>query len=86
MKKQEPPISFPEFQTVWLKCVSAMDLLVMEKGYDALTAENICKLTGLPVPAIEIYFGRLDVLLKMYDGISLLEQDHKIRSRAARPN
>ena len=79
MKKQQQPIDFFEFQTVWLKCVSAMDRLIMEKGYEALTSENICKYTGLTEKAIDAYFGSMDILLKMHDGIILLEQQFKTK-------
>lgn len=47
MKRENPPISLSEFQAVWMKCLSAMDRIIIEKGYNALTSENICGYTGL---------------------------------------
>ena len=79
MEKQQPTIKFSEFLIVWVKCVSVMDTLIMEDGYEALTVKNICQRSGLPESAIDTYFGGLEVLLKMHDGVILLDQAYKMR-------
>jgi len=62
-----------------MKCLNAIDSIIMEKGYEALTAENICKSTGLTRKAIDTYFGNLQTLLKMHDEVIMLEQFLKIK-------
>lgn len=85
MKKQKPAVSFLEFTDAWVKCVRAIDTLIMEKGYDALTAENICKRSGLTEDVINAYFGSLDTLLQMHDGLILWLEVFKTRMGNQQP-
>ncbi|GAB2683609.1 hypothetical protein GCM10027037_00670 [Mucilaginibacter koreensis] len=79
-KKPAESIPMIEFVQVWHRFRIAIDLLVQEQGYEALTAPNLCKLAELPESAIFTYFGSLDILLRMHDHSVMLDQFLKLRS------
>ncbi len=66
-----------EFIQVWLRCISAMDLLVAEKGYAALTFQDISLHAAIPVTTLTNYFGNEKNLREMYDQLTVLNQTAK---------
>ncbi|WP_345949204.1 hypothetical protein ABDD95_20370 [Mucilaginibacter sp. PAMB04274] len=80
--KKNPAAAIPktEFFKVWHRFRIAIDLLVLEKGYEALTAPNLCKLAQLPESTILTYFGSFDILLRMHEHTIMLDQFLKLRS------
>jgi hypothetical protein len=79
METERPPVSFEEFLIVSLTCFSAMDILMMEKGYDALTLNNVSERTGITEERLLHCFQYFDVLLSMYDTKITLFQIAKLR-------
>lgn len=73
-KKPAASISITEFLQVWHRFKTAIDLLVLKNGYEALTASNLCKLTDLPESAIATYFGSLNMLLQMHEHDMVMNQ------------
>lgn len=85
MNEQRPPVNYAEFTFAWIKCIKAMDSLIMEKGYDALTLDNICERSGLNPDDIETYFFGLPMLLQMHDSLTMLTKLLELHSGKIKP-
>jgi len=74
MKDSHEQITFSEFMTAARRLLTAIDLLVMEKGYDLVNEKTVSAKAGMPLKSIKIYFKSFDTLMQMhYDQVKLVQ-------------
>ncbi|WP_207423293.1 hypothetical protein [Desertivirga brevis] len=79
METERPPVSSEEFLIVSLTCFSAMDILAMEEGYDAITLNSVSERTGITKERLLHCFKYFEVLLGMYNTKLTLFQIAKMK-------
>lgn len=72
MENDKPTLE--EFNRTWLCCRKAMDLIILQNGYEALTFPNITTLTGIPETTLKKMFFSEKLLIEMYDQLTVMNQ------------